>query len=266
MGPSKSALTPSSVPPSSIVPLSNSALRLSSALPSNSAPLRLKQSLRQLLLRNVKTLFTKSALRPRFMSRPTLMLLDMLLPLPLLSMLFPLELLLLAFSLLLLESMELLSLLVLFLLDLNFLPTILASVKLMLKLMPMQMLSSLDSTPFQLPPLPLAQHQLLSLLPLLLLLLLLPQLLLLLNVSNRLKESAGRSQSSPPAPLQFPDVSLSPSASKFPTAWLFPSVSLSPTVLLSPSVSLFLSVSLSPGHTARPSPGRFPTLSATPSL
>merc|ERR1719420_1803671 len=133
-------------------------------------------------------------------------------------MLFLLELLLLAFSLLLLESMELLSLLVLFLLDLNFLPTILANVKLMLKLMlmPMLMLSSLDSTLFQLPPLPLAQHQLLSLLPLLLLLLLLPQLLLLLNVSSRLKESAGRSLSSPPAPLQFPDVSLSPSASKFP--------------------------------------------------
>merc|ERR1711902_385987 len=131
-----------------------------------------------------------------------------------------------------------------------------ASVKLMLKLMgmPMLMLSSLDSTPFQLPLLPLAQHQLLSLLPLLLLLLLLPQLLLLLNVSNRLKESAGRSLSRAPAPLQFPDASLSPSASQF------------PTVLLSPSVSLFLSVSLSPGHTARPSPGRFPTLSATPSL
>merc|ERR1711902_324305 len=117
-----------------------------------------------------------------------------------------------------------------------------ASVKLMLKLMgmPMLMLSSLDSTPFQLPLLPLAQHQLLSLLPLLLLLLLLPQLLLLPNVSNRLKESAGRSLSRAPAPLQFPDVSLSPSASKLPTAWLFPSVSLSPTVLL------FLSALLSP--------------------
>merc|ERR1719347_826152 len=141
--------------------------------------------------------------------------------------------------------------------------------------MPMLMLSSSDLTPFQLPLLSLAQHQLL---------LLLPQLLLLLNVSNRLKESAGRSLSSPPAPLQFPDVSLSPSASKFPTVWLFPSVSLSPTVLLflsallspsvsqfltvllSPSVSLFHSVLLSPGHTARPSPGRFPTLSAIPSL
>merc|ERR1711902_226488 len=158
------------------------------------------------------------------MSRPTLMLLDMLLLLPLLStlflpqlplplssmpflpellllllsMLFLLELLLLAFSLLLLESMELLSLLVLFLLDLNFLPIILANVKLMLKLMPMPMLmlNSLDSTPFQLPLLPLAQHQLLSLLPL---------LLLLLNVGSRLKESAGRSLSSPPAPLQSPD-------------------------------------------------------------
>merc|ERR1719281_729813 len=125
----------------------------------------------------------------------------------------------------------------------------------------MLMLSSLDLTLFQLPLLPLAQHQLLSLL-----------LLLLLNVSNRLKESASRSLSRAPAPLQFLDVSLSPSASKFPTAWLFPSVSLSPTVLLflsallSPSVSQFLSVLLSPGHTARPSPGRFPPLSATPSL
>merc|ERR1712018_768186 len=155
-------------------------------------------------------------------------------------MLFPPELLLLAFSLLLLESMELLSLLVLFLLDLNFFPTILASVKLMLKLMPMLMLSSLDLTPFQLPLLPLTQHQLLLLLPLLLLLLLLPQLLLPPNVSNRLKESASRSLSRAPAPLQFPDVSLSPSASKFLTAWLFPSVSASPTVLL------FLSALLSP--------------------
>merc|ERR1719312_1763977 len=99
------------------------------------------------------------------------------------------------------------------------------------------MLSSSDSTPFQLPPLPLAQHQLLSLLP---------QLLLLLNVSNRLKESASRSLSRAPAPLQFPDVSLSPSASKFPTVWLFPSVSLSPTVLLFLSALLFPSVSVSP--------------------
>merc|ERR1712098_96557 len=104
----------------------------------------------------------------------------------------------------------------------------------------MLMLSSLDSTLFQLPLLPLALHQLLSLLLLSLLLLLLPQLLLLPNVSNRLKESASRSLSRAPAPLQFPDVLLSPSASKFPTVWLFPSVSLSPTVLL------FLSALLSP--------------------
>merc|ERR1712168_1282035 len=109
--------------------------------------------------------------------------------------------------------MELLSLLVLFLLDLNFFPTILASVKLMLKLMPMLMLmlSSLDLTPFQLPLLPPAQPLLL----LLLLLLLLPQLLLPPNVSNGLKESASKSLSRAPAPLQFQDVSLSPSASKF---------------------------------------------------
>merc|ERR1719411_1371995 len=99
----------------------------------------------------------------------------------------------------------------------------------MLKLMPMLMLmlSSLDLTPFQLPLLPLAQHQLLLLLPLLLLLLLLlllPQLLLPPNVSNRLKESASRSLSRAPAPLQFPSVSVSPTVLLFLSALLSPSV------------------------------------------